>query len=37
MEKYGSATPPKYDLESVRFPVALCYGQNDLLAAVEVS
>lgn len=33
--KYGSMSPPKYDLSKVTAPVALHYGDNDWMAAVK--
>lgn len=35
--KYGQLTPPDYDLSNVAVPVAVLYGANDNLAAVEAS
>lgn len=32
---YGRATPPEYALEKITAPIALYYGQNDNLCAVE--
>lgn len=32
MRHYGQATPPKYDLSLVDFPVAAFGGENDILA-----
>lgn len=32
---YGRATPPEYALEKITVPVALYYGQNDYMSAVE--
>lgn len=33
--KYGTRTPPEYELSNVSAPVSLYYGNNDWLAAVE--
>lgn len=35
LQLYGSLLPPEYRLHRVTAPVALHYGHNDLLAAVE--
>lgn len=35
--RYGSSSPPDYQLSNVNAPVALHYGDNDWLAAVRVS
>ncbi|XP_046395248.1 lipase 3-like [Ischnura elegans] len=34
-EKYGSSSPPEYDLSKITAPMYFHYGQNDLLANVE--
>lgn len=36
LNKYGSMSPPSYDLNKVTAPVALHYSDNDWLAAVKV-
>lgn len=35
--KYGKISPPSYNLENIKIPVALYYGENDILAHVDVS
>lgn len=34
--KYGSSTPPDYDLSLITAPVYLVYGDNDWVCAVKV-
>jgi len=36
MDRYGQATPPKYNLSLVTSPVALYYSDNDKLSPVQV-
>lgn len=35
--RYGSSSPPNYEVSNIKAPVALHYGDNDWLAAVKVS
>ncbi|KAK6637678.1 hypothetical protein RUM44_008100 [Polyplax serrata] len=35
LQVYGSISPPDYDLTKINVPIALYYGQNDWLAAIE--
>ncbi|KAG5860905.1 hypothetical protein JTB14_030738 [Gonioctena quinquepunctata] len=35
--KYGSIAPPLYDLGKISFPVAIFYGESDILVSKEVS
>lgn len=37
MQHYNTTEPPTYDLKSIRVPVTLIYGENDILADTEVS
>lgn len=36
LDRYNSTEPPAYDLTSIRVPVMLMYGKNDLVADVQV-
>lgn len=36
LDKYGQISPPDYDLNKITAPIALYYGSNDRLTAVEV-
>uniref|UniRef100_A0A2S2P304 Lipase 3 n=1 Tax=Schizaphis graminum TaxID=13262 RepID=A0A2S2P304_SCHGA len=35
LERYNSTEPPAYDLTSIRVPITLMYGKNDLVADVR--
>ncbi|CAH1737543.1 unnamed protein product [Aphis gossypii] len=35
LERYNSTEPPAYDLTSIRVPITLMYGKNDLVADVQ--
>lgn len=35
LQRYGNANPPEYPLERITCPIALHYGNNDWLAAVQ--
>ncbi|XP_025198658.1 lipase 3-like [Melanaphis sacchari] len=35
LERYNSTKPPAYDLTSIRVPITLMYGKNDLVADVQ--
>ena len=35
MEKYGSKTPPLYDISKIKSKVSLFYGENDLLCTMQ--
>ena len=37
IEVYGQDTPPEYDIEKVTAPVVTYWGDNDWLAAPDVS
>lgn len=37
MRRYNSTVPPTYDLKSIKVPVTLIYGKNDILTDVKVS
>ena len=37
MKRYGTPTPPEYDLSKVKTPVTLMWGENDWLADPRVS
>lgn len=37
MKYYNTTEPPTYDLKSIQVPIVLIYGQNDIIADVEVS
>jgi len=32
LRHYNSTEPPTYDLKSIRVPITLIYGENDILA-----
>ncbi|XP_015121087.1 lipase 3-like [Diachasma alloeum] len=35
LKKYGTPTPPKYDISKIKVPIACFYGDNDWLAEVR--
>lgn len=37
LRQYNSTEPPTYDLKSIRVPITLIYGENDILADTIVS
>jgi len=37
LRHYNSTEPPAYDLKSIRVPITLIYGENDILADTIVS
>lgn len=37
LRHYNSTEPPTYDLKSIRVPITLIYGENDILADTTVS
>ncbi|KAJ8937416.1 hypothetical protein NQ318_007875 [Aromia moschata] len=37
LRKYGSVTPPRYNLKNVTAPVALFYSENDIFVSEEVN